>query len=420
MSRLSTFLLGLTIFALPFHTAWIYQELVIHGAKWQFATLQYFLFELFLWCTVFSVIATKLLLLKKKKIDYSCSTDRVFVLLLLVTIGYGYLSILWADNGSLALQQALRLFEAVLLFLLALIIRLKKEILCLLVAAMILIQAVIAVPQFIHQYVPASTAIGMAEHIAEEPGASVLVGDNIGRVLRAYGTFPHPNILGGFFVVMMMILALIFQKEYKGLLIMTTVLGTLGLYVSFSRSAWVAMALALVLLWFVVPQVRKLYIGTVVISAVVCSLLFFQHTQTRLFGSSSHQVRSVTERVDLVKQASDIIAESPIAGVGIGNYTVAVQQSTLEAPGYELQPVHNVLLLILAELGGVGLTFIVLTWLYYLRFVKMMFGNSARKQAMVFSIVVISLGFFDHYLWTQPSMMLVVAVLLATPVYART
>jgi len=128
--------------------------------------------------------------------------------------------------------------------------------------------AILAIIQFASQTVWASKWLGMAAQLPADLGVSV-VQTTAGRFLRAYGGFPHPNILGGWMAVGLVIsvwlLSLtsvgeracpvfftgsrIYIRGIEGLFI-------LALFYSFSRSAWLAAATGLVL-FVLVSFLRK-------------------------------------------------------------------------------------------------------------------------------------------------------------------
>ena len=63
-----------------------------------------------------------------------------------------------------------------------------------------LIQGLFAIYQSYSQKIIANKYLGLAEQIPERLGASVLEID-LYRILRSYGSLPHPNILGGFLFI---------------------------------------------------------------------------------------------------------------------------------------------------------------------------------------------------------------------------
>ena len=68
-----------------------------------------------------------------------------------------------------------------------------------------LIQAIFSIMQFMDQKIFASKFMGIAEKIPSNLGVSVLE-NNYGRYLRSYGSFPHPNILGIFLLIGLILL----------------------------------------------------------------------------------------------------------------------------------------------------------------------------------------------------------------------
>ncbi|MHB8830580.1 MAG: O-antigen ligase family protein [Patescibacteria group bacterium] len=110
--------------------------------------------------------------------------------------------------------------------------------------------ALLAIWQFATQTVIGSSWLGMASQNPANLGVSV-VQTSVGRFLRAYGGFPHPNILGGWMATGL-IMALWFNitplklRGGKGVIWLIEGLFTLALFYSFSRSAWLAAAVGLV------------------------------------------------------------------------------------------------------------------------------------------------------------------------------
>src|SRR3989338_8590364 len=112
-------LLGLLLFFLPWQTIWIYREQVLNGVKWEYGTLGLYGTEVLLWAAVFVFIVWYV---KRGNFQFSMfnvqfSKDRIFLLLCFVFIIYAFLSSLWAIDADVARQQALRIMEAFLLFL---------------------------------------------------------------------------------------------------------------------------------------------------------------------------------------------------------------------------------------------------------------------------------------------------------------
>ena len=109
---------------------------------------------------------------------------------------------------------------------------------------------------------------------------------------------------------------------------------------------------------------------------------------------------------------SAFILRSPytlLVGVGMHGYVfdAAARRPFLEA--YAYQPIHNVPLLILAELGLVGLTLVVALVVASDWRVHVYWRRPASLMAMSLGVVVLVVALFDHYMWTQVSGMYLLA-----------
>lgn len=110
-------------------------------------------------------------------------------------------------------------------------------------------------------------------------------------------------------------------------------------------------------------------------------------------------MKSNTDRLAGYRQAGEIIKENWLIGVGLGNYTFEVQSKYPELKVWDIQPVHNIYLLILAELGLLGILIIGLLAGYIL-------GLLVKKKKwgyMGMLLAVYGLLVFDHFWWTLAS-----------------
>ncbi|MBI2190141.1 MAG: O-antigen ligase family protein [Candidatus Levybacteria bacterium] len=126
---------------------------------------------------------------------------------------------------------------------------------------------------------------------------------------------------------------------------------------------------------------------------------FFFPLKARLFGINLAD-EPVVERIALMKTSLLMIKDHPFFGVGLNNFLVNLP-SYLEKPVdiFNLQPVHNIYLLIAAENGIPGFVF-------FLWFIKRTYDQIKNKKSMVHNSLflilslVLVLGFFDHYFLT--------------------
>ena len=92
-----------------------------------------------------------------------------------------------------------------------------------------------------------------------------------------------------------------------------------------------------------------------------------------------------------------MIRKSPIVGVGIGSFIFELASTAI--PGAPIEPVHNILLLITAEIGIIGL--ILFMAIFTSIALTIIQSNSPQKilaGAIVTGLAATSM--FDHYLWT--------------------
>ncbi|MAG37055.1 MAG: hypothetical protein CL878_12535, partial [Dehalococcoidia bacterium] len=231
-------------------------------------------------------------------------------------------------------------------------------------ALVLVVQAVVGTAQVIGQSTfPLSWIYPAwsADLRAADPGASVIQAADGIRFLRAYGTFPHPNILGGFAaVVLPLTLGRFGAARGKPQLVIAAavLLGLSTLVLAFSRGAWLAFAAGLSisgLLWLPArrPRLRLrplLLLGAASLILVIgLGLALRAQVMARLSVETVLELRSVVERSMLQDYAQGVIAEQPLRGVGAGNYILAVRHRV--PPPVTLEPPHNVPLLVAAELG---------------------------------------------------------------------
>lgn len=292
------------------------------------------------------------------------------------------------------------------------------------------------------------------------------------KLIRAYGLFPHPNILGGF-LVFSIILTLLYSRMFhpsqnvpRGtfdgagveqlnsgyinkcstlnncletgfILRLILAVQILAIILSFSKSAILGLFLGCMYLYIIVPPQYKCSTwniirgrpGTIISSknfkrtikysllAAACLVLLiyiFKPSWQSFIGSS------ISDRLVYLNVSRGTILDHPVFGLGIGQY-VPYLNSLKNLLDWQFQPVHNVLLLIWAELGLIGLgLFIIFLWQalkptivppqkqtncstwnnLLLRGRRGTFDGAGPEQyfkAILIAFLAISL--FDHYFW---------------------
>jgi O-antigen ligase len=107
--------------------------------------------------------------------------------------------------------------------------------------------------------------------------------------------------------------------------------------------------------------------------------------------------QSVNQRISQAEQAIDLISANPVLGTGFNNYTLRLKQLFPQAPAFDLQPVHNIYLLLAGETGLVGLILFLLA-IFAILWLAIKRGGWINLSLPLTLLII---GLFDHYLLTQ-------------------
>jgi O-antigen ligase len=339
----------------------------------------------------------------------------------LVPLGIGALSIAAAVSTITALDEVIAFYVAAHLAVLALfavaasdlIVTERAGLFWKVLSFTVVAQATLAVWQAVTQSTAPIGALFNGwpiEFSAPDSVAVVAVLPGVDRWLRAYGSFPHPNILGIFLAVALVMVSL--RAESSRLVRIAQIAGVVGLSLTFSRSAWLALSLATVT-WVVTTQAwrdipawigRQLRTKRALVVLVAIGLVLSGARATQL--DAFPEANSLSQRQIYDDAAWSLIAQG--RPVGAGNILIAEQRQGIRVG----EPAHNVFLIALAELGPLG----VLAWLALLATIVTSAWRSAdpsARAAMLTVAALVPLLFLDHYLWTQPPGRIWLALALA-------
>lgn len=255
------------------------------------------------------------------------------------------------------------------------------------------------------------------------------------EVLRPYATFPHPNVLGGYLaVVLPLILNLLIypfgklsagkfpnlqmnrkmKKIWQWILIISFTLGIITLGLTFSRSAWIVAAVGISIMYYVLRQRKqKTYFSLILNTVALILLVLF------VFNSFKPEDESVSVRGYLNQAAIMMWQGSPLVGVGLGNFLVALPKTLPTRTIYFLQPVHNIYLLLLAETGLVGLFFFAVIIFLIVKNYELRIRNYGRNKKSFLLVIrnslfiILLLGLIDHYFLTLQQGQLLFTLFLA-------
>jgi O-antigen ligase len=272
------------------------------------------------------------------------------------------------------------------------------------IAAILLLQGGVAIAQFFTQ---GSLGLDWLGELPLDPiyqGVSVIFARER-PWLRAYGLTAHPNFLGAILTtLLLLLLPTLFQANGRRRAAWSFVflVGLAGLVFTFSRGAGLGF-LAGLGVWLFLREWRSGHTIASLQTLIRKSLKFvlpllllvplfwlysdlFLSRLTHLDAPSEAQ--SLNQRLSDARTALSLIAENPLSGVGLGHYTDAAKEINPQAAR-----VHNVLLLVTAELGIPGL--LLSLWLLF----SPLFRRTLRAAAVAPWVAMLVIGLFDTTLW---------------------
>ncbi|OGH92801.1 MAG: hypothetical protein A2534_02195 [Candidatus Magasanikbacteria bacterium RIFOXYD2_FULL_39_9] len=264
-------------------------------------------------------------------------------------------------------------------------------------------QGALAIYQFLTQHVFASKWLGMAAQESYNLGPSVIqFADQ--RWLRAYGSFGSPNSLGIYLAVLFVLGFILYFKtqipRYKILISVGQLFILSGLLLSFSRGAWLAALVGLaslfIVLFFKQKDFLRDFIKQIVFAlgvAIFWIIIFYPVFNARFNLQNRLEATSVSERKGQYSESLSFIKLNPIFGVGPGVYTFALAKKYPDLASWQLQPIHNIYLLILVEMGIFGMLAIFLSVASIARLIL--------KNNLIYAPVLTALfasGMLDHWL----------------------
>lgn len=226
------------------------------------------------------------------------------------------------------------------------------------------IQSLIALVQFHIQSPVGLFKLGEQQIYPTNQGIAKIIVNNIAYI-RGYGAFPHPNVLSAFLLTTIFIGIYLFltaqnrlQQEVLGLLI---IINLLGITVTFSRAAYFALAVGLVMFFgyffwqkfigksFIQNWGRIVIVMAILIIGIIVSVITFHKF---LLVRATITDQAVVERGYYDNIGVRMIEQHPFFGVGPGDSLLHMQQyASYKLLPWQYQPIHNYFLLAAAELG---------------------------------------------------------------------
>jgi len=214
--------------------------------------------------------------------------------------------------------------------------------------------------------------------------------------IRPYGTFSHPNSMAGFYLFLYVFF--LGQKRITNLFIklLLLILPSFLILLSFSRTAIVAYV-GLNILHFS-SQFMNCKICALAKVAIACVLII---VALNISGDRD----SMNKRADFVQKSISIIKQKPLSGSGAGSYLIAQHAYPQKFSTFFEQPVHNIFLLTVAQLG-IPLAILLLTLI-----IQIIRVNKKNAPLLLPLLAVLGTGMIDHYWLTLQQNVLVTAVI---------
>ncbi len=193
-----------------------------------------------------------------------------------------------------------------------------------------------------------------------------------------YGSFSHPNSFSGFLLVFL-IFFLNFKNKFN------------------TKYFW--SLIVLVLLNLFLTNSLNVYV-------TVAFLLFLKFKKFSMFAilPINFGQRFITHRIELIEASFKMINSHFLFGVGLNNFIpnlVLVSNTFINS--WELQPVHNIFLLLLSEIGFIGTSF--------LMYIVTSGFTSINTNYQLLAIIIT--GMSDHYWLTlQQNLLLLTYVVV--------
>lgn len=237
-------------------------------------------------------------------------------------------------------------------------------------------------------------------------------------ILRPYGTFSHPNVLAGFLLTALCMIAQyaqVFKNKFvKPLVIVVVAIGSIGIFLTLSRVAillWIVFAV-LFFVFYLFPKRKKIAVFALAILAAIIAVVAVGSGFIGRFTSLSLTDESIVERQVLVSASISMWRDHALFGVGLGNFLrILPSYESPQTLPYVLQPVHNIFLLVATETGLLGLFGFALFLGGIVRKIASSYRQYLFLSLSFVSILVI--GMFDHYFLTLQQGQLILTIVSA-------
>jgi hypothetical protein len=402
LKQVITWLIYGFIILLPLQTRWIYKAGSIDGQYFEYGTLSLYGTELLLGVMIVLGIIYALPLLRKIKQGVKANYVGVIVTVLLLL--FLAINVLLSGNQEVAWQKLGWLILAAAFASLILLVRPKLINLGVAFTTSALAQSYFAIKQFMEQKIIANKWLGMAAQDPEILGTPVVETVD-GRWLRSFGTLTGPNVLAPFLVISLLFITHLFYqartKKEKRFFLLSYVIIAVALLTTFSKAAILCAIGATLVYSFLVRKeaartkaVAKLSLVFLFV-IIVFTISFPNLIMTRIQGTARLEQNSYSERLEQYQEFNGLAGKNWLWGAGLGNYAMELQRVKPDLEAWAYQPIHNAWLVMIAEVGLLGVL-IKLGFLLW-RLIK-------RSNDGAFAFIILGstsfMALFYHFWWS--------------------
>ena len=443
------------------------------GSFTEYATFFLYLSDILLIITLFLWLISNKNLIKRfdlNKLKNIISKNKTWRYFLLFVLLLGLNLIIKRDYFEISLFGFLKLLELILLSLYVCFNLNKAKWLfnsLLVLSISGFVQGMIAIFQFTTQQ-----SFFKSELLRKLTGESLIGADISGvakfvfegqKIVRSYGTFPHPNILGGFLIFTILITILLYLESKNGYLsskmanyqlfslynntkrgisqgvtyslfwIIMIFVQISALFLTFSRVSWISFILAVIILFIVyiiylynvsyetlfkniIINFKELFV--VILLLIILIISNFSIIQARigdnLLSASSRlpDNSAISDRNFYNNVSRETISNNFLFGSGLGTFIFQIdgylEKNNIKQKfePWQYQPAHNIYFLIASEIGIIGLLFLLLFLVYTistsLKIVsrETIFNKKFNYYLLIIFLSFLFIGLFDHYFWT--------------------
>lgn len=226
------------------------------------------------------------------------------------------------------------------------------------------------------------------------------------ELVLAYGTTPHPNVFAGVVIGLFLLVLLITKQKIRlsnPIFLTYLGLGLITVYISQSLSGLLLLLAGSGFLGMY--EVKKRWLSTRNITIALSVVLIALPLLLTAMPNSAENT-SIDRRVALNTIAVRMLAQNPMWGAGLNSFTRNVEEFGGSETVRFVQPAHHTLLLIMTELGALGMV------LFFVLFSILPYA--VRRNMLLGALLLSGPLALDHYLYTVPQGLLLTALLLSS------